>query len=445
VPDQAPQGQTADPLNDPTIQGIINGTIKLPTPNPLASVPQAGATAPAPGQPVMDPQDYAGMLKFGFKTPALAGAIGPLVTGLGQGLPREGGYQYQTGGPNGTSQLAPIPGAPQAVAAIHGAKATAEEIPKAQAQMWLKEVQTELDNRNTLVDTAVDFHDGRGPVSLKLPRSVALQMGYNAAGAQQPGTTQAGQNAPAGTPEGAGATGTTLAAPNAPTLTGKPVETPQLSGATKYEDNQAEALGKLKDSFTGNQGAIQNLQNFLEAAQGVGTGKGTEFSGHAAAWLKSLGIDPEKLALADPASVEKMRKASTQMIFAGIRGVSNRPAYQEFQMLEKGLPNPDLQPEANRAIAASLLGRMQWENQLYKDWDADRRTSHSAANFDLPAWVAQHPMPAFQASAYTEIPQIPDRQVVGGAQQPQQFQEGQTATGPGGAKVVFRGGHWVPM
>src|SRR6185312_9165913 len=120
VPDQAPQGQTADPLNDPTIQGIINGTIKLPTPNPLASVPQAGATAPAPGQPVMDPQDYAGMLKFGIKTPALAGALGPIVTGLGQGLPKEGGYQYQTGGPNGTSQLAPIPGAPQAVAAIHG-------------------------------------------------------------------------------------------------------------------------------------------------------------------------------------------------------------------------------------------------------------------------------------------------------------------------------------
>lgn len=188
---------------------------------------------------------------------------------------------------------------------------------------------------------------------------------------------------------------------------------------TEGEKTAAEQFGKHREAFVANQGTMQNLQNFLEAAATTGTGKGTELSGQTAAWLKSIGVDPQKLSLADPAEVEKMRKASTQMIFQQIKGVSSRPAYQEFQMLAQGNPNPDLQPEANRAIGAALLGRMQWENQMFKDWDVDRRKTGLHANFDLPSWAEAHPMPGFQSSAYATVPAIPEGGVVRrGAPQP---------------------------
>ncbi len=184
-------------------------------------------------------------------------------------------------------------------------------------------------------------------------------------------------------------------------------------GISKSEEIAADAFGKQKDAFIGNQNSVQNLQNFLEAAEKVGTGKGTEYSAKAAAWLKSLNIDPEKLSLADPAETEKMRKASTQMVFSAIRGVSSRPAYQEFQMLAQGMPNPDLQPEANRAIAASLLGRMGWENELYSAWNANQRATHSYSAFDDVKWSKNNPMNAFQASAYGQVPAIPERTIAG--------------------------------
>jgi hypothetical protein len=156
----------------------------------------------------------------------------------------------------------------------------------------------------------------------------------------------------------------------------------------------------------------------LNAAAIVGTGKGTSLSADAAAWLKSINVDPQKLSLADPAEVEKMRKASTQAVFGAIKGVSSRPAFQEFAMLDKAMPNPDLQPEANRSIAASLLGRMNWENNLFSAWDKSRRDTGSHLAFNLPEWVASNPIQGFQSSAYGDVPSIPSRGVVGGGNQP---------------------------
>jgi hypothetical protein len=212
----------------------------------------------------------------------------------------------------------------------------------------------------------------------------------------------------------------------------------------------SEDFGKLREAYQGNQGSIQNLQNFLNAAAIVGTGKGTGLSGEAAAWLKSINVDPQKLSLADPAEVEKMRKASTQAVFGAIKGVSSRPAFQEFAMLDKAMPNPDLQPEANRAIAASLLGRMQWENNMFEAWNKSRRETGSHLAFDMPEWAKANPIQGFQHTAYEGLPQIPNRGVVGNPAPNQSatptFQEGQTARNPqGGPPLIYRGGRWVPQ
>lgn len=437
-----------DFINDPLVQQLISGQLKLPDiqsgapgqPAPVPTGPQALAAASPANRPLMDPQNIARIITgTPGGMPGIIGsgneaALGPLVTAMGQGLPREGMAQYAID-PSGQTVLRAIPGAPQAEADIHGARAGAEARAKLPLEMLLKQLETELANQNTIETHVINGQE------VPMRRADWLRIaGQNPAlsSALSPQPPTAGTPAPPANP-GAPAAG------GAPTL-GVPAKTPETQGATEYEKLQAADLGKLRESFIGNQSAIQNLQNFLEAAQAAGTGKGTEFSAHTAAWLKSINIDPQKLGLADPAEVEKMHKAATQMIFSTIRGVSNRPAYQEFQMLAQGLPNADLQPEANRAIAAALLGKMQWENSLYKAWDGDRRQSHSAANFDLAGWTGANPMPSFQASAYAQTPQIPERQVVGSRTPAPQYHEGQTITNPQTkARMIFRGGQWVPM
>jgi hypothetical protein len=187
---------------------------------------------------------------------------------------------------------------------------------------------------------------------------------------------------------------------------------------SKGEELSSETYNEARKSFLGNQSATQNLANYLEAASKVGTGRGTNFSGNAAAWLKSSGVDPDKLSLADPAQVQIMQKAANQMLAAAVRSISARPAFADFGVLEKGLPDPEKQPEAQKQIAASLLGRMTWENQLFKDWDADRRKTGSPSSFDMPSWVEAHPTQAFQSSALEQMPNIPQRGIIGKPEAP---------------------------
>lgn len=437
-----------DYMNDPLVQQLISGQLQIPGAQ-AATPPQAAPTGAealaSTNRPLMDPQQIARIITgTPGGMPGIVGsgneaALGPLVTALGQGLPREGYMQYAVD-PSGRTVMQPVPGAVQASAELHGARARAEALGKLTSQMLLKQLETELANQNTIETHVINGKEipmTRGEWLRIVAQNPALQPAVNPAQ-----TTPPDQGT--GTPSPSQPPGQSPAPPS-PSL-GVPAKTPETTGATEYEKLQAADLGKTKEAFISNQSSIQNLQNFLEAAQAVGTGKGTEFSAHTAAWLKSLNIDPQKLGLADPVEVGKMRKAATQMVFSTISSVSKRPAYQEFQMLEQGLPNADLQPEANRAIAAALLAKMQWENALYKAWDADRRQSHSAANFDVGAWTAANPMPSFQASALESIPKIPDRQVVGGTRPAPQFQEGQTIRNPQtGARMVYRGGQWVPM
>jgi hypothetical protein len=163
--------------------------------------------------------------------------------------------------------------------------------------------------------------------------------------------------------------------------------------------------------------------------------------------LKSWNIDPEKLAMADPAQVQIMQKAAGQMVQSTVRGLTSKPAYADFGLVAQSLPDPEKQPEANKQIASALLGRMDWENQLFKAWNADKRANGmSAKHFDPTAWIEDHPMPAFQAHAYEMTPEIPQRGLIPGkTENAPQFKEGQTATNPtSGARVIFRGGQWVP-
>ncbi len=395
IPEELSDAKLLDMLNQYHSQPSTAPSTTPPPASP-ASAASSVATQPAQaaGTPVMDINSLLGTYNHYRTFPAGA----PLATqalGMIQKMMPEG-YQLRTD-PSGTVSLTPTPGGPADLK-------TKEDLAHAEAIGKATGTPTTARQGESLgmptkpgQAPALEFHE-----QYQSPRLPEGAQTVPPPPGSPPGTPPSIMTLPGGTPA--------IGAAAAAEAGGKATVTPILDA----EKVASETFGKHRDAFTSNQASAQNLNNFLEAANAVGTGKGTNLSANAAAWLKSINVDPQKLSLADPAEVERMRKASTQAIFSAIRGVSNRPAYQEFKMLEQAMPNPDLQPEANRAIASSLLGAMNWENAMFKSWDQSRRQTGSHLAFDLPAWAEANPMPGFQHAAYLGVPAIPSRGIASG-------------------------------
>jgi hypothetical protein len=190
------------------------------------------------------------------------------------------------------------------------------------------------------------------------------------------------------------------------TFTGEPYFTPAQQNDQKAASDE---FAGLRQIYAGNQSGALNLQNFLDAASKVGTGPGTKFSGDVGNWLKSVGVDPGKLGLADPGAVAVMNKAAQRLVFSTIHDVTNRPAYQEFKMAEGANPSADMDPSAVKELAAALQAKMNWENAKFEAWNSDaRQPGHSSYNFDPVTWGKSNPMPQYMGDAMSRIPTIPE-------------------------------------
>jgi hypothetical protein len=305
VPDQpAPQvaaAPQADPLADPTIQALIqNGIPKAAVPNPLASVPQAGVAQP--GTPIMDPQAAAAMLKNAYATPGMAGAVAPLVSLLGQGLPRQGMGQYAIG-PNGQTIMRPVPGSPETEAAIHGAQAGAEAAAKAPIDTLLKEVQGEIDRRNA---ASAPKEVGPGDTVFYPPGSPNAGIASAPGPSGPAGTTGASAPATPGVPNGA------LSASPGPgggtVITGTPP-----NETTK--DYFAE-LNKLGDQANAARLGLYQSQLLQQQLHAIGTsGPATDYIAHLGALAQQFGVPKDTVdKYVNSANVQNANKLSQDLL-----------------------------------------------------------------------------------------------------------------------------------
>jgi hypothetical protein len=181
-----------------------------------------------------------------------------------------------------------------------------------------------------------------------------------------------------------------------------------------YKEEAGKIGEQMGDWYTGmlkqydtNLGTRQYLDNGFRALQQFRSGVSAPFEANVARWLRAFGQDPDKLKLASPGAVDQLNKDMTNMVFAAIRHVSSRPAYQEFQMLQQAYPNQTLQPEANMAILKALVGKMDWENQLFEystQWRQDH-PGRSMADF-IPVylkWVKANPIPRYEDDALAKM------------------------------------------
>jgi len=359
-------------------------------PAALAQVPMAGGGAAAPGTPIMDPQVYAKMLNIGFATPGMAGAIAPLVAGLGQGLAREGLTQYAIG-PDGKTIMQPVPGAPQTEAAIHGARATAEEIPKAQAQAWLKEIQAEYDRRNA---AAAPQHLGPGQAVYYPPGSP------NAGIASAPGVGTAPGAAPAAaatppqeTPKGP------LTAAQAPgggaVVTGAPP-----TDTTKDFYSEMTKLGDSANAARQGQYQAELLKQQLHA---IGTtGPATEYLAHLGAIAEQFGVSKDTVEnYIKSANVQNANKLSQDLLGEVLKSTfPQRITNTDITAWQNTVPRATTLQEANDFLLDNVLApKFQRDIDRYGaavNTDMEHTPLH-LQRF-LNQWDNEHPYKSFVAA-----------------------------------------------
>ena len=187
-----------------------------------------------------------------------------------------------------------------------------------------------------------------------------------------------GGAAPGGAGQTTGATPPPQAAASAPAglpSGDAPVAAAQTAPVAEY------GVG-LRNAFTANQKIAPRLERMYDILRDLESGSFAEKKAEIVAGLRSLGLRVPDTATANPEAVQKLLKETITSVFEQIKGVTSRPALQEFIMLQQANANPELQPGANAAIIKQALGLLDYENAIYRDWVDWRRENPNTRDID---------------------------------------------------------------
>jgi hypothetical protein len=156
-------------------------------------------------------------------------------------------------------------------------------------------------------------------------------------------------------------------------------------GAAPSRENAPEPLAPAEDFRIDNRtrasevlatsrNATGVLHEVIEAMSRAGSGNNARLGPSAVSWLNSLGVDPARLLLGDPAVVRSLNRHASRVVLEAIRSVSSRPAYGEFKAIDAKAGTPgELPPAVIRAVAAALLDKMRRETATIADIVQHRR------------------------------------------------------------------------
>lgn len=216
-------------------------------------------------------------------------------------------------------------------------------------------------------------------------------------------------------------------------------------------------IGREADTAIGNIDYGMN-QLHQAAAGGINSGYFAPWLATAAAAGKSLGIDTKTLGV-DPTAVGNVQSAQKTLgVVAGAilqnaigkdsaitdakieHFIHTQPGIEtDPQAIERVLGWARSQFSYNRGMAMDAMHNVDKAGNLPLNWQADyyKRTGAFAPIYDPLSQEMKQPAGQAPAAA---MPQAPPEQAAPAAPQ---YREGQTATGPSGAKMIFTGGHWV--
>lgn len=225
-----------------------------------------------------------------------------------------------------------------------------------------------------------------------------------------------------------------------------------------------DSMGKLGTEAATAIGNIDyGLNQLHQAAQGgLPSGKVTPLVADAAAWAKSLGVDTTRFGISPDAVANVQAGAKTLAVLGG--RIIQQAIGPDSQITEGKVEafihaHPDLanDPGAIEKILGWARSQYVFSNNMAKDamahadpqtgmipagWRADyARRFGFAPIYDPLSGEMKQPKTGEGPAQEPPAPQEakPAQQVA------PQYREGQTATGPGGKKLVFKGGAWQPM
>jgi hypothetical protein len=250
---------------------------------------------------------------------------------------------------------------PGYIGKIEGIKNWAKVAPEAALHSMKKQIDSGYE--------FVEYVDENGQKQRVTVDQARQALGYGVPGASRaPGATAPAPGAASAPPSSPGATPTPPGAP--PSAPGRPSGLPSSDmPVTEAQTKPVAEFGiDLRNVYTANQKLIPRLERTYDILRDLESGMFAEKKAEIAAALRSIGINVPNSATMNPEAVQKLLKEQIQSVFEQIKGVTSRPALQEFIMLQQANANPELQPGANAAILRQALGLLDYENNVYKDW-----------------------------------------------------------------------------
>lgn len=272
----------------------------------------------------------------------------------------------------------PLPGVAEAQARAASMKTDAEESVKSHYNM--REVQP----------------TPGGPTEL---RSVADLIGSNPAGGFTPAPPPSAAPAvvtPGMTPSGSAPAPSGAASPNPgagspPGGALPPGAAPVIAKQPEVFAERQKAIAKdvatMNDQFHVRQVARERLQEIQDILKTYQPGAFAQQKASFVSGLRGLGIPISDRDTANPAAFEMFLKNATKNVFDDVKGMGGRVLVSEIQGLTRANANPELQPQAARAIVGQGLGLLKYEDKHYgdfMDWYNKNPYTIDTSQFEIP-------------------------------------------------------------
>lgn len=185
-------------------------------------------------------------------------------------------------------------------------------------------------------------------------------------------------------------------------------------GAISTAPNMAQETGikmaateaeKVPEALESLEQQDQRMQSIGDVMQKYQTGAFSEPKADALAALRAAGFNVKDTDTANPAALQEFRKNSVGQIFDKVKEFGGQVKVAEITGLGKVVTDPDLQPEANQAIAAQIRGVIDWRKQMLGDYAKDyhgNKVSDPATWKD--DWIKAHPLGQFVGNRLAQTP-----------------------------------------
>lgn len=323
-----------------------------------------------------------------------------------------------------TGEASAVPGYQQAASGIAGAQAEATE--------GAKLIEVPLGDGRTIKMTQAQY------LALKNPGPPPAVAAAAAANGDSNYAFNVGGQAGAVTPGVGGGLG----------VSPDPVRQAAAAAAATGEAGtvgkfHGEKYGEIQKAGMDAGSSIANLDRLTGLLEGVDTGKLTPVGTEVAAFAEAFGmkIDPK---LGNKQAADALIKGMALQLRnpSGGAGMPGAMSNDDRKFLSSMTPTLATSPEG-RALMIDTAKKMAKRDQQVADLALEYRLKNGQIDDgffrELRTWSDRNPLFAPPKAA------APARQPAKAAAAAGAFTEGQTATGPGGKRIVFKGGQWQPL